>query len=264
MNIAVVGGGSQCSLLMGLIEQNPFQDLQPKIVAVADERDDAPGVIKAKEKGIFVTKDYNDILERDDIDLIIELAGSQEIFYDIVNKKKNTVRAFDNRTAQLFWELSRVSNIQLETDLALQKTRTMYEVIINDLIQEDVMVIGADYGILDINDSMLKKLGLNRDEVIGKHCYEISHGQSVPCAGDEHPCPLIQTINTKKSSKTTHVHLDRNKRELYFSISCYPIFGEGEVVAAVEISKDITSHVNMQKLMMQQEKLVSIVNPGGS
>jgi two-component system NtrC family sensor kinase len=258
MNIAIVGGGTQCSLLLDMIEKNPFQELHPKIVAVADERDDAPGIVKAREKGIFVTKDYNDFFERDDIELIIEVAGSQEIFFDIVQKKKRSVRAFDNRTAQLFWEVSRVANIQHKTDLELQKTRTMYEVIINDLIQEDVMVIGADYGILDINESMLKKLGLTHNEVIGKHCYEISHRQPTPCRGDKHPCPLIQTINTKKSSQTTHVHLDKDKRELYFSISCYPIFQGDEVIAAVEISKDITSQINMQKLMMQQEKLVSI------
>ena len=86
MNIAVVGGGTRCRLLLEMIEKNVFDELGAVMVAVADIRDDAPGMIKAREKGIFVTNDYNDFFERDDIDLIIELTGDGETFNDILLK----------------------------------------------------------------------------------------------------------------------------------------------------------------------------------
>ena len=105
MNIAVVGGGSRCRVLMDSIEKHTFREISPKVVAVADPKDDAPGLVKAREKGLFVTNDYNDFFARDDVDLIIELTGKQDVYEDILLKKKETVRAVNHKTATLFRNL---------------------------------------------------------------------------------------------------------------------------------------------------------------
>jgi PAS domain S-box-containing protein len=258
MNIAVVGGGQRCKQLIEVIERHEFQEIHPQVVAVADSKADAPGIVKAKKSGLFVTLDYNDILKRDDIDLIIELTGNTDIFNDILRKKKKTVRAIGSRTAQLFWEISRISTLQKKTDQELQETRARYKSIMNELIREDVLMIGFDYRILDVNDSMLKRLGLEREEVIGHYCYEITHRQGQPCSGEMHPCPLIQTMETRQPFQTTHVHLDKDDREIYYSIATYPMHEAGDVVGAIEISRDITKDIRAQKTMMQQEKLASV------
>jgi len=169
MNIAVVGGGTRCKRLIEVIERHTFQEIDPRVVAVADLKDDTPGIIKAKEMDLFVTRDYNDFFKRDDIDLIIELTGNMDIYNDILSKKRKSVRAIANRTAQLFWEISWVSRLQKKTDQKLRETRARYKSIINELIQEDVLVIAKDYRIMDINESLLNKLGLQRQDVIGRH-----------------------------------------------------------------------------------------------
>ena len=258
MNIAVVGGGTRCKRLIQVIERHTFQEIDPKVVAVADLKDDTPGIIKAKEMGLFVTRDYNDFFKRDDIDLIIELTGSMDIYNDILSKKKKNVRAIANRTAQLFWEISWVSALQKKTDQKLRETRARYKSIINELIQEDVLVIAKDYRIMDINESLLNKLGLQRKDVIGRYCYEITHRQDLPCSGENHPCPLIETMKTRKPSQTTHIHLDKNNKKIYYSIGTYPLQENTEIIGAIEISRDITKDINVQKTMMQQEKLASV------
>jgi PAS domain S-box-containing protein len=258
MNIAVVGGGSRCKRLIEVIAQHEFQEIEPRVVAVADLKDDSPGFIKAKDNGLFVTHDYNDFFKRDDIDLIIELTGNMDIYNDILSKKKKTVRAIANRTAQLFWEISRISTLQKKTNRELRETRARYKSIINELIQEDVLVIAYDYRIVDINDTLLNRLGLQRKDVIGRYCYEITHRQDRPCSGEHHPCPLIQTMQTEKPSQTTHMHLDKDNREMHYSISTYPLLENNDVIGAIEISRDITSDINVQKAMMQQEKLASV------
>jgi signal transduction histidine kinase len=111
---------------------------------------------------------------------------------------------------------------------------------------------------MDINESLLNKLGLERKDVIGRYCYEITHHQNSPCSGEHHPCPLVQSIQTEKPSQTTHTHLDRDKKEIYYSISTYPLIEKGDVIGAIEISRDITNDINVQKTMMQQEKLASV------
>jgi len=258
MNIAIVGGGNRCKALMDLIERHTFRKISPKIIAVADLRNDAPGLIVAKEKGLIITDDYNDFFERDDIDLIMELTGNRDVFNDILRKKKITVDAISRRTAQLFWEIFRLSDLKGETKQDLHKTREIYGIIVNLLIREDILVIGPDYRVLDINHNQLNKLGLKPKDAIGKFCYEITHHRSTPCSGDEHPCPLIKSIESGKPSQVTHTHYDKDGKELFYSISCYPIIENGEVVSAIELSKDITKDINIQKVMMLQEKLASI------
>lgn len=258
MNIAIVGAGRKCSVLLQTLKNHVFQDLAAKVVAVADECDDAICMEQARAEGIFVTTDYNDLFARDDIDLIIELTGRQEIFFDILAKKGRNVRAFDHRTAQLFWELNRISTLQEKTKYELAQAKNLYDIFINELMEEDVMIISPEYQILDINETLSKKMGLERKKVIGRYCYEISHRRDRPCEGEDHPCPLLQSIKTRKSSQTTHIHQDTGGKNLFYSISCYPIFEGEKVVALVEMGRDITRDINMQKMIAQQEKLASI------
>jgi len=115
-----------------------------------------------------------------------------------------------------------------------------------------------DYRIAEVNQALLKKLGLKREDVIGRYCYEITHHQDVPCSGENHPCPLVQTLDTKKPFQTTHIHLDKDKNPMHYSISTYPLFEDNDIIGAVEIARDITGDINLQKAMMQQEKLASV------
>ncbi|MFZ3045812.1 MAG: ATP-binding protein [Desulfatirhabdiaceae bacterium] len=161
-------------------------------------------------------------------------------------------------------------SLNLALDRAVKKTsirrrlhkyaenKAMRDMVIKELINEDVMVIATDYRILDINQPMLDKLGISRDEAIGHFCYKITHHQDKPCSGDDHPCPLIQCFKTQKPSQTTHVHLNNKNQELYYSISCYPIFENGNVSGAIELSRDITPEINNQKSLLQQSKLASV------
>ena len=258
MNIAIVGGGERSLRLMEIIQHHSFQEIKPEIIAVADTNMRSPAVIKAMEQGLFVTDQYRDFLEVDNVDLIVELTGSDEVYNDIISRKRSNVRAISSRTAQLFWEIARVSNLQKKTHQELHETRAMYRAALNDLIQEEVLVINIDYRITDVNQALLKKLKMKREDVIGHYCYEITHHQDVPCSGKHHPCPLVQTLETKEYFQTTHVHLDKNKNEMYYSISTYPLFEGNDIIGAIEISRDITGDINLQKAMMQNEKLASV------
>jgi len=258
MKIAVVGAGTRCLYLMNLIEHCNFHIVFPVIVAVADIDTNAPGYVHAKKLGMPVTTDYNELFARDDIDLIVELTGNLDIYNDILKKKKENVLAIAHSTALLFWEISRFASYQKEIEQRLKQKEIIYELMINELIEEDVIVIGLDYRIVDINDTLLNKIGLKRNEAIGRFCYEITHHQSTPCSGNQHPCPLKKVVQTGKPSQTTHIHLGKNDNELYYSISCYPFIQHNEIAGVIEVSKDITQDIQIQKTMMQQEKMVSI------
>ncbi|MBU4316232.1 MAG: PAS domain-containing protein [Proteobacteria bacterium] len=258
MNIAIVGGDQRCLELIELIQRHHFQEITPQILAVADEDQTGPGIVRAKEMGFFVTSDYNEFFKRDDINLIIELKDDMDIYNDILEKKGKNVRAISSKTAQLFWEIGMISDLHRNTSNKLQKIEAMSDLIFNTLIHEEVLVISRDYRILDVNDTLLRKTGLKRDEVIGRFCYEITHHLTAPCMGLDHPCPLVETLKSGNPSQATHTHLDKDNRELFYAISCYPIYENSKITGVVEMSRDITRDINYQKTMMHQEKMISI------
>jgi two-component system, NtrC family, sensor kinase len=258
MNIAVVGGGSRCVRLIEVLSQHHFQEIQPRIVAVVDIDPEAPGYLLAQQKGIHTATDYSDLYQRRDLDLIIELTGKIDVFHDILHHKDEGMRLISSRTVQLFWEISSLSLSHKKVSQELQEARATFKLIMDEMIQEDVMIISYNYKIIEINRSLLQKLGLNREEVIGRHCYEITHRRDLPCSGENHPCPLIKTLESGKPYQTTHTHLDKDERLIYYSISTYPMLEDGDVIGAIEISRDITKDINVQKTLLQQEKLASI------
>ena len=180
------------------------------------------------------------------------------------------VRSFQNDAADFVTKPFDRDALLQALDRALKKTsirrrlhqyaenKAMRDMVIQELINEDVMVISTDYRILDINQPMLDKLGLRREEAVGRFCYEITHHRNTPCSGDDHPCPLMLCFADKKPSQTTHIHLDHKNQEIYYSISCYPIFENGDVIGAIELSRDITPEINNQKSLLQQSKLASV------
>ncbi len=258
MNIAIVGGGTRCLYLLDFIKKNKFNVFKPNIVAVADSRENAIGIIKAKELGLFVTNDYNNFFDRDDIELIVELTGDLDIYNDILAKKKKSVRAIAHTTALLFWEIDNAYKKANDIEYQLSETQNIYEVLMNQFIQEEAMVIDTDYRVIDINEAMLNKLGLTAEEALGQYCYQIGHHQDQPCSGKNHPCPLAEIYEKNKPCMTNHTHLDQNNNEIYYAISCYPLTNNGEINGVIEIMRDITHEIEVQKAHMQQEKLISI------
>jgi signal transduction histidine kinase len=118
--------------------------------------------------------------------------------------------------------------------------------------------MASNYRILDVNQTLANKLGIQRKDAIGQYCYEILHRENIPCAGEDHPCPLVKTVETGEPYRVTHVHLDKENRELFYSISCYPLIDNEEVVGAIEIARDITRDIRIQKGIMQYDKMASI------
>jgi signal transduction histidine kinase len=258
MDIAVVGCGDRCIRLMEVIQQHEFREVKPRIIGVADINPSAPGLIIAREHGIFTTTDYRELLNLKNLNLIIVLTRNEDVFRDILKRKPIGVRAISSNTVELFWEISTISLSHKKINQELQETLAKYKMIMDELIQEDVMIINYNYKIADINKNLLDKLGLKRADVIGHHCYEITHRNNVPCSGEHHPCPLVKALDTGKPAQTTHIHLDKNNRQRHYAISTYPMIADGDIIGAIEISRDITKDINVQKMMMQQEKLASI------
>ncbi len=132
------------------------------------------------------------------------------------------------------------------------------ETILNG-INDQMMVIDLDYRIVEVNRALLEMVGLRREDVVGKHCYEVSHHLQEPCSSPDHPCPLKDAVANGKAASTTHVHFSKDGREHYIHVVCHPIFDEnGRVYRVIDLSRDITKEVINRTRMLHDDKMTSL------
>jgi two-component system NtrC family sensor kinase len=111
LNIALVGGGSGGRALLKFLENNRLWNLCLSIVGVADSNEDAPGVVYARNKGIYTTTDYKEFFSFADLHLLIEITGRQDVLDELIRTKPKQVRVIDHLTARLFWDLIEVQEL---------------------------------------------------------------------------------------------------------------------------------------------------------
>jgi PAS domain S-box-containing protein len=138
------------------------------------------------------------------------------------------------------------------------KGKKFLETIVNG-IEDQMMVIDLNYRIIEVNRALLKMVGLRREDVVGMHCYEVSHHLSEPCSSPDHPCPLNDAVATRKAASTTHVHFAKDGREHYIHVVCHPLIDEdGKVNQVIDLSRDITKEVTARTRMLHDDKMSSL------
>ena len=124
LNVAIVGGGPGCKAIMDMIFAETLNQLRMKLIGVASTNPDAVGYRYAKEKGIYTTKDYRDLYNIKDLDMIIELTGRLEIANEIFRTKPDRVRLMGHVAARLFWDVFQIEEDRIaERHLAAEALR---------------------------------------------------------------------------------------------------------------------------------------------
>jgi PAS domain S-box-containing protein len=155
-NVAIVGGGPGGLAIMDMIPTGLLRQLQMKLIAVADVDPEAPGIKHAQALGILTTSDYHDLFPLKDLNLILELTGSEEISASIQKEKPAHVRFMDHTVARLFWDIMR-----LEVDL--DKSQKKYWKLFQDA-RDGIVFFNNQGQILESNYSLSHLLGYSRDE----------------------------------------------------------------------------------------------------
>ena len=121
-----------------------------------------------------------------------------------------------------------------------------------DAIMDPLMIVGADYKIVQANKALAKHADLPVTSLIGSTCYEVLCGRSSPCNG----CTLNKTITSKENAS---FELELESDERFFEVSSQTLdTGDEEKSAALMIYRDRTNAKKMQDRLLQSEKLASI------
>src|SRR5574343_1735645 len=111
---------------------------------------------------------------------------------------------------------------------------------------EPRIVIDADCCIVAANAAYQREFG-SEDEVVGRHCYAVSHHFSVPCDQAGESCPLRMSQEDGKSHRVLHLHhTPRGKQHVEVETS--PVVNaEGKVAYFVE-TRRVARHASSRPI----------------
>ena len=95
-----------------------------------------------------------------------------------------------------------------------------------DILPNPFVVIDRDYRIVAANRPYCQHYGLDREEVVGRLCHEVSHHSKEPCSRHGEHCPLDEVFGSGKPTEVLHVHCDHRGGEEHVQLQCAPIKDE--------------------------------------
>lgn len=238
--------------VMNLMASRRLKKLKAEIVGVADINPQAIGLVEAKQRGIFTTHDYRELLDLPNLDLIIELTGKETLLRELAELKPESVGIIDYTASLLFHDIAsfgeelekKEDEISVERSFARALTRAT---------SEGVMVLDKDYRILRINRAACRWAEISPENASGRFCFQVMHRSLTPCQKPETPCPLRETLATGRSAHGIHEFRDSQGEPHYCDISTFPLLNhQGQIVQVLEMFRDITSDVSARVEMRAQ------------
>ncbi|MBE9591987.1 MAG: PAS domain S-box protein, partial [Proteobacteria bacterium] len=232
-NIVIVGGGRVCKAILKIVLGENLANEKLNILGVADINDKAEGLIYAKERGIFTTKNYKDLFTIKGLNLIIELTGDNKVLEKLKITKPAKVRLIDHFEAMSVWDFLQIEEervrikrdlrrhiaepekIETEFDLFSQqlakiveeRTRHLQAVekelvergkTLSHIIQGNTIptfVINKDHIVTHWNRACEKLTGYKAEEIVG------TNKQWLPFRGEERPIMADVIVDEMKDEE---------------------------------------------------------------
>jgi PAS domain S-box-containing protein len=258
LNTVIVGGGAGCEAILRMMHEDRIGHLEMKIVGVADPDPKAPGLRFAESIGVPVLlSDHRQLLEQPNIDLIIELTGSDAIRDELERLRPDHVKLIDHFSARFFWDLRQAHE---EADRQRDRARAAVDAErqridqIFDSIPDEIVVLDADLAIQRANASFLRNNNLDLATIQNRHCYEVEQRVRGECEISVQGCACANVLQTGAPCSLVRKHYDDEGTARYAAIVAAPIVDSaGEVTGLIEMTRDITHRIRLEEELKATE-----------
>lgn len=258
LRAAIVGGGQGCESVLRMVRGDTLGRFRMEIVGVADINPSAPGMVYARELGIpLVTDDPCELLRAPDLDLIIELTGSDEVRDRIEKIRPRSVKLIDHFGALLFWELHQAEEAIIAQRNEMRERVEAERVRISqifDCIPDEILVVDTEMTVQDANQAFLQNNDLRIDEIRGKRCYELEQHIRGECQVAVDNCPFHKVIEEGRPRSLVRKHFTNDGAPRFAALVAAPLLDtQGELVGVIEMTRDITHRIRLEEELKATE-----------
>jgi PAS domain S-box-containing protein len=260
MRTVIVGGGKGCRAIIELALGPFLKELKLDIVCVVDINPEARGIKYAREKGLATSLDMHETLSTiENIELVIELTGSEAVLKEINKILPPGVRLMDHTFARLLWDLvyaQEDQKRQLQDMTALeQKIEKEWHFLqsLFDTIPDPVIVLDKNKKAIKTNASFQKFSGYSQEDSVGKTCEELLAKTELAEKCIETTSLMDDIIDTGKPQ--TLIWKTSPPDETYWEVTRTPIADqEGRIEAILCIWHRITEKVKLRREIESAEQ----------
>jgi len=261
--IGIIGTGVGFGSILELVKKTELQEFFPKLnlVGVAQPKRNDPKLQGAIELGAKIYDSHTEMLSKHpEINLVIELTDQQRLIEQLRKTLPPGISIIDHFGATFLCGLLIMTEVSDKCRLNLFQQQAILTALF-DQIQDDILLLDTRGKVLDVNQSVCKRLGKNKQQLLGLFCWQIfaDIAPSSGCDLNSPDCPFRKTLNQGKPAESLQTWVDKQGRAHYFRIYSYPVFNEeGLLTKIVEMRRDITHRTEMEKRLQQSEKLAVI------
>lgn len=127
-------------------------------------------------------------------------------------------------------------------------------------VDEGFIIIDRDFRIISANRAFADEVKMPVEDIIGKHCYEVSHHLPKPCYEKGEDCAVRHVFETGEPHTVVHTHFDAKDNPVYIETKAYPLSRDesGKVMTAIEILVDITEKKKLEEQLRHMQKMDAI------
>jgi two-component system cell cycle sensor histidine kinase/response regulator CckA len=147
---------------------------------------------------------------------------------------------------------------QKRTEETVRQSEQLFRSII-DTVDEGFILLDREFRILTANRSYCEQYGVTETEIIGRHCYEISHHRSTPCYENDEECAIKRVYETGKPCTAMHTHEDKDGNIRHIEARGFPLVNtRGEITSSIEVIHDITDRYRLEAEQLKAQKMEAI------
>lgn len=125
-----------------------------------------------------------------------------------------------------------------------------------DLFPDPFVVIDRNFQIVSANQKYKDHYQIGHEDIVGKHCYQISHRIDHPCSQNGEHCPLEQVIETGQDTTVMHIHCTHGHEE-HVQISAAPIHDNlGNVLYMGETIQPVPNQTDEDQILVGRSNAI--------
>ncbi|MFH1033354.1 MAG: ATP-binding protein [Pseudomonadota bacterium] len=119
----------------------------------------------------------------------------------------------------------------------------------------------GDFTVVDCNQVFLRQLGLSREQVIGRPCYQITRQRQQPCHQGGGDCHALWTLYQGKPALSEHTLTTPDGQKRHIECNTLPVLDQqGRVERIVHVHRDITKRKEALERYLEANRELSRSN----